>query len=224
MVLCIVKTVTPIRLREHGWSIPSAERRSSTARRNYEYRRVGTTPSLDNPATTPSPRWAVRALTGWERRPTSRGSSRATETFPPQNDFEHDTPPQPIAVQGGAAYSTTNVVFSVADVQVVKPELPQGGSIGLASSPPVGSDTKIPPPATPLRIGWPSSMHPAMHRVNRTSKALFSPVRGTSRRCRRRRRTSFWLSTVANSSNSEVDTDALYASHRRAAVRHHGWR
>lgn len=49
-----------------------------------------------------------------------------------QKDFEHDTPPQPIAVQGGAAYSTTNVVFSVADGQAVKPVLPQSGLFGLA--------------------------------------------------------------------------------------------
>lgn len=47
-------------------------------------------------------------------------------------DWEHDTPPQPIAVQGGADSSTTDVVFSVLDGKVVKPNTPSGARFGKA--------------------------------------------------------------------------------------------
>ncbi|GAB7068208.1 hypothetical protein JCM12141A_24970 [Mycolicibacterium hodleri] len=49
-----------------------------------------------------------------------------------QKDWEHDTPPQPIAVQGGAASSVTDVVFSVADGTVLKPVVPNGNQLGMA--------------------------------------------------------------------------------------------
>lgn len=49
-----------------------------------------------------------------------------------QKDWKDDAPPQPIAVQGGAAYSTTDVVFSVVDGKVVKPAAPQGTQFGRA--------------------------------------------------------------------------------------------
>jgi hypothetical protein len=49
-----------------------------------------------------------------------------------EKDWDHDVAPQPLAVQGGPNSSTTDVVFSVADGKVVKPEVPQGGRFGLA--------------------------------------------------------------------------------------------
>ena len=55
-----------------------------------------------------------------------------------QKDWEHDTPPQPIAVQGGAASSPADVVFSVADGKVVKPIVPNGNQLGMAFAYPGG--------------------------------------------------------------------------------------
>lgn len=55
-----------------------------------------------------------------------------------QRDWQHDTPPQPIAVQGGAASSPADVVFSVADGRVVKPTVPQAEQLGLAFAYPGG--------------------------------------------------------------------------------------
>jgi hypothetical protein len=49
-----------------------------------------------------------------------------------QKDWEHDSNPQPLVVQGGANSSTTDVVVSVADGKVVKPEVPQGARFGKA--------------------------------------------------------------------------------------------
>lgn len=49
-----------------------------------------------------------------------------------ERNWNHDSPPQPIAVQGGAGSSPTDVVFSIADGKVVKPAVPQGGLFGLA--------------------------------------------------------------------------------------------
>jgi hypothetical protein len=49
-----------------------------------------------------------------------------------QKDWEHDANPQPLVVQGGSNSSTTDVVFSVADGKVVKPELPHGARFGRA--------------------------------------------------------------------------------------------
>ena len=53
-------------------------------------------------------------------------------------DWEHDAGPQPLAVQGGANSSTTDVVFSVADGKVVQPEVPQGARFGKAMAYPNG--------------------------------------------------------------------------------------
>lgn len=47
-------------------------------------------------------------------------------------DWERDTPPQPIAVQGGPDSSTTDVVFSVVDGKVMKPITPSGARFGKA--------------------------------------------------------------------------------------------
>jgi hypothetical protein len=50
----------------------------------------------------------------------------------PVEDWDRDAAPQPLAVQGGVGSSTTDVVFSVADGTVVKPEVPQGWRFGQA--------------------------------------------------------------------------------------------
>jgi hypothetical protein len=50
----------------------------------------------------------------------------------PAEDWDRDAAPQSLAVQGGAGSSTTDVVFSVADGKVVKPEVPQGWRFGRA--------------------------------------------------------------------------------------------
>ena len=47
-------------------------------------------------------------------------------------DWDRDAAPQPLAVQGGVDSSTTDVVFSVADGTVMKPEVPQGWRFGQA--------------------------------------------------------------------------------------------
>jgi len=49
-----------------------------------------------------------------------------------QKDSEHDSEPLPLAVQGGSGSSATDVVFSVADGKVLKPQVPQGGRFGQA--------------------------------------------------------------------------------------------
>jgi hypothetical protein len=51
---------------------------------------------------------------------------------PVEEDWGRDAAPQPLAVQGGTGSSTTDVVFSVADGKVVKPEVPQGWRFGRA--------------------------------------------------------------------------------------------
>jgi hypothetical protein len=50
----------------------------------------------------------------------------------PVEDWDRDSAPQPLAVQGGVGSSTTDVVFSVANGTVVKPEVPQGWRFGQA--------------------------------------------------------------------------------------------
>jgi hypothetical protein len=55
-----------------------------------------------------------------------------------QNDWEHDTPAQTLAVQGGPDSSPTDVVFSVADGKVLKPEFPQDDHPGRAMAYPGG--------------------------------------------------------------------------------------
>jgi hypothetical protein len=59
-------------------------------------------------------------------------------TLGPVEDWDRDTEPQPLAVQGGGDASTTDVVFSVADGKVVKPEVPQGWRFGRAIAYPGG--------------------------------------------------------------------------------------
>jgi hypothetical protein len=49
-----------------------------------------------------------------------------------EKNWEHDANPQPLVVQGGANSSTTDIVFSVADGTVVKPEVPPGARFGKA--------------------------------------------------------------------------------------------
>jgi hypothetical protein len=49
-----------------------------------------------------------------------------------EKNWEHDANPQPLVVQGGANSSTTDIVFSVADGRVVKPEVPPGARFGKA--------------------------------------------------------------------------------------------
>lgn len=49
-----------------------------------------------------------------------------------QRDWNHDSAPETLAVQGGAGSSTTDVVFSVADGSVVTPDMPQGARLGEA--------------------------------------------------------------------------------------------
>jgi hypothetical protein len=51
---------------------------------------------------------------------------------PVEEDWSADAAPQRLAVQGGADSSTTDVVFSVASGEVVKPEVPQSWRFGKA--------------------------------------------------------------------------------------------
>jgi len=55
-----------------------------------------------------------------------------------QAEWDRDVAPQPLAVQGGPGSSTTNVVFSVADGTVVKPEVRQSEQFGRAVAYPGG--------------------------------------------------------------------------------------
>jgi hypothetical protein len=56
----------------------------------------------------------------------------------PVEDWDRDAAPQAVAVQGGVGSSTRDVVFSVADGKVVKPEVPQGWRFGRAIAYPGG--------------------------------------------------------------------------------------
>jgi hypothetical protein len=49
-----------------------------------------------------------------------------------QKGWESDAQPLPLAIQGGPGSSTTDVVFSVADGKVVKPEVSQSDQLGQA--------------------------------------------------------------------------------------------
>lgn len=121
-----------------------------------------------------------------------------------QKDWEHDTPPQPIAVQGGAASSVTDVVFSVADGTVLKPVVPNGNQLGgMAYVYPGGFGYEY---SSASDYTWDRvALFDSSGRAwggNGISRAPCLPARATSRWCRGGSRpTSSSASTVARSSN-----------------------
>lgn len=132
MVLCVRQDRDP-NMPAHAW-VMNTERGSLTYDGQTELR---ISRSQDHPVLQQAGDYAVATLNGKGVR--GVGPDAEVTWFVPgdgslsqQKDWEHDTTPQPVAVQGGAANSATDVVFSTSTGQVFNPPVPQGGRFGMA--------------------------------------------------------------------------------------------